>query len=222
MTELLPLEQITIEPTIHPRSTIFWHTSYNYYLAMRSGAKFPPITVTKYNDKVIVVDGVHRLKATQMFSRCEKIEKPTIEVQIIAVKNLDEAYVEAVKRNIKHGQPLSPYEKLEIHNRLTRIGWNKKSIAKLIQIPLPKLEKFLEQRVLTKGNKTITLKSPLKHLGVDADVTKEGQRYLAARSQLNLVNQLVLIIREGWLDAENKELQQALKDLYNLLTALNL
>ncbi len=218
---LLSLKTINVEPTIHPRNSIFWHTSYNYYLAMRSGAKFPAVTVTKIQDKYILVDGVHRYKAAKMIQRFQKIEDGQIEAEIIKCKGLDEAYVEAVRRNIKHGQPLSPYEKLEIHNRLKSQGWKHQAIANLLQIPPAKLQKFVEQRVLQKQEGPVTLKAPFGHLDRTANITKESQKFYSAISQLNLVKQLTMMIQEGWLEIGNEELTKALKELKEVLAAID-
>jgi len=219
------LDAIHIEPTLYPRSMVDWRTTYKYYLALRSGAEFPLIVITKLNGRYIVVDGVHRYKAIQMLQKLNKVSEP-IQSEIIECKNLDEAYLEAVKRNIKHGKPLSIYEKIEIRNRLFKIGWKDKLIAKLLQMPQPKLEKIVEQRVIKKGNELVTLKAPLQHLDSTTDASmfpsKEAQKMFAANSQLTLVNQVVEIIEQGWLAYDNKELLKALKRLRETLNTLEL
>ena len=217
----LPLDAIHIEPTLYPRSMVDWRTTYNYYLALRSGAKFPLIVLTKLNGRYVLVDGVHRYKAISMLQKFSKVTEP-IQAEMIACKNLDEAYLEAVKRNIKHGKPLSLYEKIEIRNRLFKIRWREKDIAKLLQMPTTKLEKLVEQRVIQKGNELVTLKAPLKHLGSTTDVSKESQKMFAAMSQLSLVNQVVEIVQQGWLAYDNKELLKALKILKETLNTLEL
>ena len=221
----LPLDAICIEPTLHPRSMVDWRTTYNYYLALRSGAKFPLIVVTKLKDRFIVVDGVHRYRAISMLQKLNKVSEP-IQAEIIECKNLDEAYLEAVKRNIKHGRPLSIYEKIEIRNRLFKMGWKDKPIAQLLQMPQPNLEGLVEKRVIKKGNELVTLKAPLKHLdstiGASMFPSKEAQKIFAANSQLTLVNQVVAIIEQGWLAYDDKELLKALKRLKETLNTLEL
>jgi len=221
----LPLDVIQVEPTLYPRSMVDWRITYNYYLALLSGAKFPPITVTKFKDYYIVVDGVHRYKAICLLQKFRKVSE-SILVEIIRCRNLDEAYVEAVKRNITHGKPLSLYEKIEVRNRLFKLGWDDKDTAKLLQMPKPKLEKIVAKRVILKGNELVTLKAPLRHLDSTTKSSlfpsKEEQKIFAVTSQLTLVKQLVQILEHGWLAYDNEELVKLLRELREILITLDL
>ena len=68
---------------------------------MEKGIEFPPIVVQK--DTYTLIDGLHRLDASK------ELEKKKIKVEILDIPN-SELRAEAVRRNIKQGERLTPDE----------------------------------------------------------------------------------------------------------------
>ena len=210
MTQL-SIEQIVIEPNVYPRAWQNWKVSQTYFRNMLSGVKFPPITVSQIEGKYILIDGAHRLQATKMY--CIKQKQPlTIEAEIIECKNYDEAYLQAIQRNISHGQPLSIYEKMLIYQKL-KPKHTEKFIANVLQLDASYLKMLVKKRIIKKDSEEIVLKTPMTHLDETSTITKEDQKVFTGASQLSLVNQLIQIIENGWLDTENKELHEKLDTL---------
>ena len=60
MTTLrLPLKKLVCNNEFYPRNKPDWVTVHKYAQAMKSGARFPPIIITKYKDQYTVIDVCH-------------------------------------------------------------------------------------------------------------------------------------------------------------------
>lgn len=126
---ILNINQIKIDNSIYPRSIVLNGTVARYKNALKEGAVFPPILVGNYANAFYLIDGLHRLKAH------EKTQK-TIQCQIKDYKNKEEMFFDAVKSNLKHGEPLNLNERQKAILRFQANGVDNISIAKIFQMPV--------------------------------------------------------------------------------------
>jgi hypothetical protein len=71
-----------------------------YASAMKSGARFPPITVADINGSLVLIDGFHRRAALEACGEWEA------DAELIASHSLEDALWKAFDANLRHGQPL--------------------------------------------------------------------------------------------------------------------
>ena len=119
------LAEIYFDEDSYPRTQPSWQTSYIYSQNMLAGSKFPPITLALLNGKKYLVDGKHRYEAHRI------LKKKSISAEIFTGWNKRKIYEEAVKRNVAHGQSLSPYEKRKIILKLRSMKYSNMDIAVL-------------------------------------------------------------------------------------------
>ena len=210
----IQVEDIVVEKTVYPRSYEDWRVGYGYYRAMKAGAVFPKIAVAKIDGNHILVDGKNRLTAYKLNKTA------SIDVEVIQCKNLDEIYLEAIRRNITHGSPLEYGEKVEIYRRL-KSTMTKNSISSLLQVTVKDLEKMEVNRIrITDSGKEITVKPPISKITSIGNVTEENQQILTGATQLSLINQLLTIITNGWLDTNNEKIVDAFNTLKQIMTKM--
>lgn len=123
----------------YPRKEVNQTTVERYAQAMRSGSVFPPITVavlsgSHSHEEYTLVDGLHRIMATDS-------KEEFISAEVIKLKNANEVYVEAVRRNAEHGRPFTPDERDMIARTLKRdMKLGLEEISKIINTPVDELE----------------------------------------------------------------------------------
>jgi len=212
------VNEVFVDEELYPRVQPFYLTISEYKQSMLSGTKFPPITLALFHNKLVLVDGRHRLEATK------KLKKETIEAEIFAGWDKKKIYVEAVIRNNHHGQKLSPFEKRRAVLKLREMNINDSEIAKLIQIPESVLENFVGQRLVSTPTGQIIVKAPLKHLAgqkLSASRSREVEIYqepLTTKSQVNLFDQIIDLFESGLIDKDNEEVQERIIKLSDLIS----
>jgi len=218
----IELNKIKVDEELYPRSQVVWQVYYDYAESMKTGAKFPPITLALHRRRLILVDGLHRMEAHKLR------KKKTIQAEIHTGWSYDRIFEEAVRRNIQHGKALSPYEKRRIALKLRHMRYSLKDVSKLIQVPLDKIEDFIGQRMIssttgkTLVEKEIIVKNPLKHLAGqkfkrrDFEAIKEAQKG-HVRDQIGLLKDLISLLKNGLLDTSNKKVNELLEELKILI-----
>jgi len=207
------LKEIFIDEDLYPRSSVNWHTSYDYAQSMVSGAKFPPIVLAIFANKKYLVDGRHRIDARK------QLKKETIQAEIYVGWDKKKIFEEAVRMNIAHGRVLSPFEKRRIALKLREEGYDSKNISELIQVPQDKLENFVAQRLTNALTGETIVKSEIKHLaGQNFEGEIESlQKPMKSKSQVMLLTHTVYLLEKGLIDKENKVIAKLLKRLKELL-----
>lgn len=200
--KLLRIREITLDPEIYPRIATSWKTVYTYQEAMNAGSVFPPITVGKIDGfkGLYLVDGWHRWKATKQ--RGEKF----IEAEVLRFPNKNEAYLEALRRNIKHGRQLSIYEKMRSVVKLEGMGFTREKISQIVKIPMKNIEKLMMRKVtMVRGVETV-IKRTVEHLGPSAgEAIDRVQSGLHGLSQLDLLSDLLLLAENDLLDLDDPQ-----------------
>jgi len=212
-TRLLRVGEVKTDKEVYPRIHIDWVTCARYYNAMKSGAEFPPITVAKLGNQYILIDGAHRLKAT-------KDNKQThIQAEIVEGLDKKQIFIEAVKRNIGHGRQFSSQEVTKIAITLEAWEMSKEQISEIIRLPAEDIKPFIAKRMtrITETNEEIALKSPLKNLaGVDL-ATEPLQDRISGTSQMQLLDAVITLFKNKWMDTENQNVVSRIKKLKNLI-----
>ena len=210
------LSDIVLEQSVYPRvvdkkGLPYWIFAHKYYLAMKGGSVFPPIALARIKGKLILVDGWNRCIATK------KLGAKEIEAEILATcKPYDDVYITALRLNTVHGTSLSPYEVALAIKKLRKKGVSYNQIAEIVHASKEVVQKMQKER--TSGNMTV------KHMviPVKSHVTDSNQRILAAGSQVTLLHQLIVILKEDLLDLENKDVRKAIEEVRELINKLTM
>jgi hypothetical protein len=167
--KIVNLKDIEVDKKLYPRNNSYWYNAFKYEQAMKSGAKFPPIVLADYKGKLILVDGLHRLEATR------KLGKTAIDAKILKGLTEKEIFIEAVRLNIKHGQPLCASEINNIILKFEKYGLSPIQISDVISMPMEKIEPFTAARTIRNSltGEIITLKKPLKYLVKEGEVISD-------------------------------------------------
>lgn len=218
----IAIKDIVIDEELYPRNNCNWQTAYDYSVSMKTGTKFPLITLAKYKNLFLLVDGRHRLEALKiLLGKKAKEKKVKAEVLMNLAKN--QIYKEAVKRNIGHGRQFSIQEKLQIAAKLKDLHYTTANISKLIQIPASKLILLQARKVTnTINGEEFVLKSEVVHLGGQTlRGLQNGIEYAQVRfkgnKQVNLLDELIVLIKTRTIDIKNKAIKGKIKILKTLL-----
>lgn len=208
--KLLELDELGFDKTIYPRNGVNWFNVMNYANAMKTGSNFPPITVTMVNFRWTVIDGWHRCNAAK------QNKQKYIEAEIIKCKTLEEAYIEAVKRNSEHGIQFNPQEKSKISIKLKEIGLNTVQIEELVKIPYDKLTKFTADRLANAmTGEEVVLNSSLKHMAGNV-VNDEllNNKHITAHDQDHLLDSVLYMLRNNAFDLSDPNVISKLRSIY--------
>jgi hypothetical protein len=212
MKKLLRIEQVKLDEETYPRMHVDWVTCARYYNALRSGAVFPPITVAVLDKNYYLVDGMHRLRAFR--------DNKETHIQCEVLKGLDkkQIFLEAVKRNIGHGRQFSTQEVTNICITLDNWKMSQEAISEIVHIPALEIKPFVAKRMtrLTETFEEIPLKASVKNLA-GVPIEKINQKSLTGNTQVNLIDSLITLIREGWIDKDNEIVIRKLNRLARLL-----
>lgn len=230
--KILNVKDVVTDKELYPRDGWNFQTSYTYSQAMRAGAKFPPILVAMSNGKYLLVDGKHRIEAKKILKQLK------IEAEVVIGWSRKRIYEEAVKRNITHGKSLSIHERRQVGLRLRNWQYPPNKISELIQVPLDKLNTFIEQRLTNaitgetiaqvdgvrkqSAPEQIILKSGIRNVkefptNLTKEEIEEVHEGLYAGSQKSLLLQVIKLVKHNLLDKDDKKLQKLIVELKELL-----
>ncbi|MFW6282972.1 MAG: ParB N-terminal domain-containing protein [Minisyncoccales bacterium] len=213
----IEIKKIKILDEIYPRVQLNWQTSYDYAESMKSGAKFPPIVIGLYKGNYVLIDGYHRIEAKKL----NKEQKIQAEIHT----NIDKKkmFEMAIKLNISHGKTLTPYEKRKIALRLREMKYPNSKVSELIQIPLNKLDNFVGQRLVNTITGETIVKSGVKHFAgknLPENISKnleESENKMIVVDQVKFINQLIDLIKKGFIDIENEKVARKIEELKELI-----
>jgi ParB-like chromosome segregation protein Spo0J len=211
------LNEIVFDERIYPREAgPDYHVVCTYSEAMRTGAQFPPPVLANVGGKNVIVDGVHRIRAAKRL-RLKKLPCQ----HLGEMKEID-AFAEAVKRNISNGKQLSLHEKLLAHEKLAEAGYKPQTITQIVKIRPSEIRRFIMERISRTDHDYVIGKSTLKRVPgwqgrKQSPIKIEEASILTGLSQRSLVEQLLVILRNGWVQKQDKTLVKLLRELYLLL-----
>ena len=213
MKRLIQINEVKVEEGTYPRTHVDWITCARYYNALKSGAKFPPIIVAQIDKEYFLIDGAHRLKAF-------KDNKEThIQAEIIKNLNKEQIYLEAVKYNINHGRQFSTQEVTQICITLEKWNLSKEQISEIVRIPADNITSFVAKRMtrITETQEEIALKAPLRNLSEFDVGIGFNQKRISGTSQVQLLEGVIKLIQNNWIDLENKIVMKKLNEIKKLL-----
>lgn len=217
------LKDIVLDEELYPRNGYNWQTAYDYSQSMEVGETFPRVVVAKYNNVFVLVDGKHRIEARKIICGKKKFEEFSDIVDVILGLTREEIFAESVKRNIKHGRSLSPQEKMKIALKLQEMKFGKEDISRIVQIPQGKLRTMIGKRMVnTITGEPIIVKKTFESL-VDVKKPIAGsidafQSSFGGSSQINLIEELLALIKTNTIDLKNPKVKNALSNLKTALT----
>ena len=194
--DVLAIKQITFSQELYPRHNTDWIVIHKYRESMKvKGANFPPITVAKWGKtKYFLIDGQHRLEAMK------GLKEQYVQCEILTGLNKKQMFIEAVKRNNRHGNGLSGRDKARIIQKLQEMKLDVGEISKLVMIPKGKLEIFKDNRMsFTPTGKPVALKRPLMALAqteVSEDF-EEIQRPIRSVNSAEIFNSVITFLQSG-------------------------
>ena len=212
-TKIIPLNKIILDKDLYPRNDVDWMTVVRYLKAKQSGAKFPPIAVALFEGKYLAMDGFHRVDAFK------KDKEKYIEAEVVEGLTKEEIFIESVKRNIGHGRQFSSQERATIILTLENWDLSLKAISEIIRIPVDEIKPFVAKRItrITETQEEIALKSPLKHLTEISLDDISAQQPLANRTQSQILDSLIVLVKNKWINLDSELIKEKLQKLYELL-----
>jgi len=205
----LAIDVIQFDPTIYPRASIDWRTTYRYQRSMSMGDVFPAITVAEIKGVYVLVDGYHRFQASKNLDRTE------IDAEVIQCNTLVDAYIESLKRNILHGRPLSIYERLLAAMRLKKDAkLSMTEISKLLRMPAADIKRLTEQRVERVEGELVVKKALFRNVSL---TTPRDQITFSDSNQVHLLKQVIILVKNHYLNVDNAEVSKLAVELKKLL-----
>lgn len=201
-----------MDTELYPRIKEQWQTYYKYAQAMKVGDIFPAIMVGEYNSKLYVVDGWHRIRAKQL------LKEKHIQAFVKKYKNAQDIFLDAIKYNISHGQPLSTQEKVRLVHKLGEMDFELEQISKIVKIPTDKIELFQDRTIIGPNGHPKYLKSVVARAKPDEkSALAIDQGILGARTTTNLLQQLIELVESNVLNLEDEGIKELAIKLYGLL-----
>jgi ParB-like nuclease family protein len=218
------IESVLIDENLYPRNQVYWKHTQSLMSAIRTGSILPPIVVGKRNGRYVIIDGRHRYKAHR------NLKKKKIAAM---VTHLEEArwFAEAVRLNTSHGHGLSYQEKIAASMILKRDNYPPAEIARIVHIPLEKLEQVIQERgawVSRSDIRPVVAKAPMateaKRRGrqwfehAAAEGLEEEQKILSGASFEQLAQEILILLADDHLDPEDDDIVQLINRLQNAST----
>jgi hypothetical protein len=215
---LLKLSEVIIDKDLYPRMHSDYITVAKYVNAMKAGAVFPPIIVAKMDDgRHLLIDGKHRIEATK---GCKETHiQATIETGLTE----QQVYREAVIANSKHGKPFTTQEVTQIAITMQDMDMSLQEISEIIRIPVDRIERFVAKSIvrISETGKNVAIKKPLRNVLAGLPVSQNEniqskQMRLDGRSQLNMVDALVSLFKNGLVE-DSEQLRRRLGVLHRYI-----
>lgn len=213
------IENVLIDENLYPRNQVYWKNTQQLMCAIQTGATLPPIIVGKRGNRFVIIDGRHRFEA---FRRLKKKKIAAM------VTHLEEShwFAEAVRLNTSHGHGLSYQEKLAASMILQRANYQPSEIAKIVHIPLETLLTAISERgAWLSGSdiKPVVAKGPIAKeakrkgrswLEAAAPGLDEEQKILSGASFERLAEELLILLGDNHLDANDKNIVRLVTALF--------
>jgi len=185
--QIIKINEIAFKEELYPRISVNYITVGNYADKMKTGVKFPSIIVGKIDSEVILVDGYHRILATQ------RLDEEYIKAEVRQYGTILELFEDAVELNSSHGLPLSSADNVKILATLENMKFEPLKIGELIKATPDRIEKY-QSRILRRPNGSqIFLKAPIARLLEKGHITEEeAMNVNQSRLQVQDVKQIVV------------------------------
>lgn len=220
----IPLNRIVFDKELYPRNDYFWQTAYEYSEAMKLGRKFPPIIVAKLDNNLVLIDGKHRLEAYKTL----KVKNVKVEV-LFGLKNKAQAFEEAIRRNITHGQKLSIQERLYCAIKLADWGYSQDKVSGIVNVSPHKITELMGRKLVSSvTGEQIILKKDIEHMREQYDNKPMPNSAIVMQDSFmgkengEVIDELINLITTKTLNLKSKKIKAKLKTLRKLLGGLKL
>lgn len=224
-TQKVKLSELVLDFSVYPRTQLSNYNTASIAEALSAGAELPPIIAEEKSKRI--VDGFHRHHALmRVFG-----EDAVIDVVFKRYKDDADLFADAMRRNATHGQKLSKFDRLRCVIKSEELGLSVDAAIKALGMTREALGDLKANRIgkltgprtgETPGVETaVPLKRTIEHMSgqqltqgqVDANLKLGGM------DQLFYINQLILLLREGLIDTDNRSVMAGLDELERLLEA---
>lgn len=184
---------------------------------MKAGEIFPPIDVGRYDGKLYVIDGIHRIDAKKL------LKEKYIDASIKKYENKDDMFVDAVKCNSKHGRQLSVQETARIIYKLgEEMKFELEQIKAIIGMPVESIERMKLKTIIGPNGKPVYVKGVAEKAAKLAGVSLEelaslDQSSFNVSTIIQLLNQMIALLEGGIYPVKNEEVVSLTIRLYMLL-----
>jgi len=209
----ISIESLKLDPELYPRFHTNWITVYSYAEAMKTGAKFPPVLVGEYENKLYLIDGWHRVEALR------SLKQPMVEAEIKPYDRYEDMFLDAVRANMTHGQRLSVQERVRIIDKFREMGFSLERIRDITFMPVDGIKRLSTRIIKGPLGKPIYLKGLTDRAststGTDPSVLDQS-RFSVSRVD-DLLIQLIELIEHDALPLGKERTKELVERLYMLL-----
>ena len=215
-TRVMAIKDIKIKKEVYPRHSEEWIRSIRYAEAIEAGAKLPPIDIVKYQGVYVLIDGFHRIQAHK------RIQEKFISANIHKDLTEKEIFIMALKLNLKHGIPLTTYDRANAIVKLRNYGISNTKISEIFEVKVERLKQFAARKIAyaTSGEE-IALKGSISAEYAGRTITKtlsDAQLKIVGDRPDAIIRTLIILLENDSLDIHNTHLMGQLKKLGKLIS----
>ena len=186
------------------------YTASKYRIAMRNGAKFPPIAVEESTK--VLVDGALILQAFID----EYGEDARIAVEYVVCRGFGAVVKEFTRRNIRHGRPLDAFTKTKIVHALIEAGTSCQELADLLCTDISHINEYRGRFTIVNGVKfAYKHEVPLQNRNISEAAYRLHAYQHSGSSAGKLAWELASMLENGLHDEDDKEHLLRLRDVLN-------
>jgi hypothetical protein len=208
-----PLSSLVLDFDFYPRGSVDSHHVNEIASAMQAGAPMPPIVIDKKSKRI--VDGFHRYRA-YLRLHGEAFEIDCVEKDYANDKEL---FLDTMRFNASHGRALTQHDKAHCIILAKQFRIQHELIAEALNITPDRIGVLTSTRMGKVGAAPIALKSTISHMAgrnlTPAQSTANDK--LSGMQQSFYANQLITLIENDLIDAEDENLMRSLSRLADLL-----
>ena len=216
LEQITKINEVVFKESLYPRTGVSYITVGNYAQKMKAGVTFPPIILGKLGTQLILVDGYHRLLAT------ERNKEEYIKAEIIHYNNETDLFKDAIKYNSAHGLALTSSDNLKILATLQDMQFSPLEIGELLKATPERVERY-QSRIIRKPNGSrVFLKSPIARLLEKGHITEEeachiDQTQLKTQTVKDLMVQVIAILEGNGYPWNDVSMRALAVEVYQLL-----
>ena len=209
----IKIKDLVFDDEIYPRSHVDIQTVNRFRNALSCGEVFPPIIIDKKTKRII--DGWHRATAYKIvFS-----DDTEVECELKEYKSELDLLVDAIRRNTRHGLPLTSYDKALCVTRLHKLGLNDELTRQHLLLTEKNYTSLVKRKLAFRNGDVVPIKRTFAHLaGTEIkEQTLDVNKRAGGHAPLFYVNQLIDLLVHDLIDLDNEHLCESLVKLSKLI-----
>lgn len=216
MKKTMPAAQLVLDYNFYPRQHIDESNVRAIRASVLAGEKLPAVVADAGSLRVI--DGFHRV--TQAL-RADA--QATIVVDLLDYANEQEMFLDAVRRNSRHGARLTSYDQARVVSIAEDWKITKEKLAEAMAIPLGRVGEIRLSRIAnSRDGRKLQVKRPFRNLAgtVLTDAQENANRRSSGWPASFHADQIVILLDAEQIDLEEEHTRSSLEALYNRLAPL--